>query len=180
MAVRSSEYPRNGRPDARWRADEHLKTIHALIIEWSQAIRRDRGSAFVLLMALRRELQVMSALEGPLPRCVALANHDLPIMRDDVPGLAEAAMTEVEDARSRLFEGHTVDPSPSPSTRRRLAHELAVGAAAVQSAPAGSPCPPPGALAPALEGGPGRDRCIGDKLDTFRGCEVVKIRPQWE
>ena len=31
-----------------------------------------------------------------------------------------------------------------------------------------------------LVGGPGRDRCIGDKLDTFRGCEVVKIRPHWE
>jgi len=31
-----------------------------------------------------------------------------------------------------------------------------------------------------LVGGPGHDRCIGDKLDTFRGCEVVKIRPHWE
>jgi len=31
-----------------------------------------------------------------------------------------------------------------------------------------------------LVGGPGRDRCIGDKLDTFRSCEVVKIRPHWE
>jgi hypothetical protein len=38
--------------DARWRADEHLKTIHALIIEWSQAYRQDRGRAFVVLMAL--------------------------------------------------------------------------------------------------------------------------------
>lgn len=31
-----------------------------------------------------------------------------------------------------------------------------------------------------LKGGPGRDRCIGDKHDTFRGCEVVKLRPHWE
>jgi Ca2+-binding RTX toxin-like protein len=31
-----------------------------------------------------------------------------------------------------------------------------------------------------LVGGPGHDRCIGDKHDTFRGCEVVKLRPHWE
>ncbi|MGH2658797.1 MAG: hypothetical protein ACRDHS_03825 [Actinomycetota bacterium] len=31
-----------------------------------------------------------------------------------------------------------------------------------------------------LVGGPGRDICIGDKHDTFRGCEVVKLRPHWE
>jgi Ca2+-binding RTX toxin-like protein len=31
-----------------------------------------------------------------------------------------------------------------------------------------------------LVGGPGRDRCIGDKHDTFRGCEVVKMRPHAE
>lgn len=31
-----------------------------------------------------------------------------------------------------------------------------------------------------LVGGPGRDRCIGDKHDTFRGCEVVKLRPHAE
>ena len=31
-----------------------------------------------------------------------------------------------------------------------------------------------------LKGGPGHDRCIGDKLDTFRSCEVIKIRPHWE
>jgi RTX calcium-binding nonapeptide repeat (4 copies) len=31
-----------------------------------------------------------------------------------------------------------------------------------------------------LKGGPGRDLCIGDKLDTFLSCEVIKIRPHWE
>jgi len=31
-----------------------------------------------------------------------------------------------------------------------------------------------------LVGGPGRDICIGDKHDTFQGCEVVKLRPHWE
>jgi Ca2+-binding RTX toxin-like protein len=31
-----------------------------------------------------------------------------------------------------------------------------------------------------LAGGPGRDRCIGDKHDTFRSCEVVRLRPHWE
>ncbi|HYU94531.1 MAG TPA: hypothetical protein VEN95_13795 [Actinomycetota bacterium] len=31
-----------------------------------------------------------------------------------------------------------------------------------------------------LVGGPGRDRCIGDKHDTFRRCEVIKLRPHWE
>jgi Ca2+-binding RTX toxin-like protein len=31
-----------------------------------------------------------------------------------------------------------------------------------------------------LGGGPGRDRCIGDKHDTFRSCEVIKLRPHWE
>jgi len=31
-----------------------------------------------------------------------------------------------------------------------------------------------------LVGGPGHDLCIGDKLDAFRGCEVIKIRPHWE
>ncbi|HEY3023461.1 MAG TPA: hypothetical protein VGK11_07500 [Actinomycetota bacterium] len=31
-----------------------------------------------------------------------------------------------------------------------------------------------------LVGGPGRDRCIGDKQDTFRGCEVIKLHPHWE
>jgi hypothetical protein len=102
--------------DARWRADEHLKTIHALIIEWSQAFRPDRGRAFVVLMSLRRELQVMTALEGPLPRCVELANTDhSTIMPDDVPILAEAAMTEVEAARARIFEGHTVDIPSAPN-----------------------------------------------------------------
>jgi Ca2+-binding RTX toxin-like protein len=30
-----------------------------------------------------------------------------------------------------------------------------------------------------LVGGPGRDRCVGDKHDTFRGCEVIKLRPHW-
>jgi hypothetical protein len=41
--------------DKRWRADEHLKTIHALIIRWSQAFFHDRGSAFEIQMALRRD-----------------------------------------------------------------------------------------------------------------------------
>jgi Ca2+-binding RTX toxin-like protein len=31
-----------------------------------------------------------------------------------------------------------------------------------------------------LAGGPGRDRCIGDKHDTFRSCEVIKLRPHLE
>jgi Ca2+-binding RTX toxin-like protein len=31
-----------------------------------------------------------------------------------------------------------------------------------------------------LAGGPGRDLCIGDKHDTFRSCEVIKLRPHWE
>jgi Ca2+-binding RTX toxin-like protein len=31
-----------------------------------------------------------------------------------------------------------------------------------------------------LVGGSGFDRCIGDKHDTFRGCEVVKLRLHWE
>lgn len=31
-----------------------------------------------------------------------------------------------------------------------------------------------------LAGGPGRDRCIGDKHDTFRSCEVIKLRPHSE
>ncbi len=31
-----------------------------------------------------------------------------------------------------------------------------------------------------LVGGPGRDRCIGDKHDTFRSCEVIELRPHWE
>jgi hypothetical protein len=31
-----------------------------------------------------------------------------------------------------------------------------------------------------LVGGRGRDRCVGDKHDTFRGCEVVRLRPHRE
>jgi Ca2+-binding RTX toxin-like protein len=31
-----------------------------------------------------------------------------------------------------------------------------------------------------LVGGHGRDRCIGDKHDTFRGCEVIRLRPHRE
>jgi hypothetical protein len=96
--------------DARWRADEHLKTIHALIIRWSQAFFYDRRSAFEVQMALRRELQVMTALEGPLPKCLALANTEhSTIMPDEVPGLADATTTEVEAARYRMFGDHTVD-----------------------------------------------------------------------
>ena len=111
--------------DARWRADEHLKTIQALIVEWSQAYRRDRGRAFEVLMELRAEVHVMTAQEGPLPQCVALANREhSTIMPDDVNGLAEAAWTEVEDAGSACSR---VTPSI-----RRLAHELhAVGVAGV-------------------------------------------------
>ena len=67
-------------------------------------------------MSLRRELQVMTALEGPLPRCVELAKTDhSTIMPDDVPVLAEAAMTEVEAARARMIEGHTVDIPSAPN-----------------------------------------------------------------
>jgi uncharacterized membrane protein YcjF (UPF0283 family) len=98
--------------DARLRADEHLKHIHALITEWSLAFHPDRARAFGVLMALRRELQVVTSLEGPLPRCVALANTDHSTIKpDDVSGLAEAAVTEVEDARYRMWKGHSVDPS---------------------------------------------------------------------
>jgi hypothetical protein len=101
--------------DARWRADKHLKTIQALIVEWSQAYFQDRGRALEVLMKLRAEVHVVTAQEGPLPQCVALANTEhSTIMPDDVNGLAEAAWTEVEAARVRVFEGHTVDPLPSP------------------------------------------------------------------
>jgi Ca2+-binding RTX toxin-like protein len=31
-----------------------------------------------------------------------------------------------------------------------------------------------------LAGGPGRDRCIGDKHDTFRSCEIIELRPHLE
>ena len=31
-----------------------------------------------------------------------------------------------------------------------------------------------------LAGGPGRDRCIGDKHDTFTSCEIIKLRPHLE
>src|SRR5215211_1069652 len=31
-----------------------------------------------------------------------------------------------------------------------------------------------------LVGGPGRYRCIGDKLDTCRSCEVINLRPHCE
>jgi hypothetical protein len=96
--------------DARWRADEHLKHIHALITEWSQAYFKDRGRAFVILMALRAEVHVITDLEGPLPRSLALANTEhRTIMPDDVSGLAEAAVTEVEEARSRMWKDHSVD-----------------------------------------------------------------------
>ena len=62
-------------------------------------------------MTLRRELQVMTAVEGPLPKCLALANTDHSTIKpDDVSGLADATTTEVEAARARMFEGHTVDP----------------------------------------------------------------------
>jgi hypothetical protein len=99
--------------DERWRANEHLKTIQALIVEWSQAYSRDRGSAFEVLMELRAEVHVMTAQEGPLPQCVALANREhSTIMADEVNGLAEVAWNEVEAARVHVFEGHTVDPSP--------------------------------------------------------------------
>lgn len=50
--------------DARWRADEHLKHIHALITEWSQAYFQDRGRAFVVLMALRAESTSPRTLRG--------------------------------------------------------------------------------------------------------------------
>jgi hypothetical protein len=101
---------RERKADARWRADEHLKHIHALITEWSQAYFQDRGRAFVILMALQAEVHVTTDLEGPLPRSLALANTDhSTIMPDDVSGLAEAAVTEVEEARSRMWKDHSVD-----------------------------------------------------------------------
>ena len=50
--------------EARRRADEHLKTIHALVVAWSQGYRRDRGHAFEIQMQLRRELQVMYGMTG--------------------------------------------------------------------------------------------------------------------
>jgi hypothetical protein len=98
--------------DARWRAGEHLKHIHALITEWSLAYFQDRGHALVVLMALRSEVQVITDLEGPLPRCLELANTDAStIMPDDVSGLAGGAIDEVEAAQVRVWKGHTVDPS---------------------------------------------------------------------
>jgi hypothetical protein len=63
-------------------------------------------------MALRFEFHVTTDLEGPLPRCVELANTDTnTIMPDDVSDLAEAAITEVEAAQARVLEGHQVDLS---------------------------------------------------------------------
>jgi hypothetical protein len=98
--------------DARWRADEHLKHIHALITEWSQAYFQDRHRALIVLMALRSEVRVMTELEGPLPRRLALTTTDArTIMPDDVSGLAEAAIAEVEDAQARVWKGHTVELS---------------------------------------------------------------------
>jgi hypothetical protein len=98
--------------DARWRANEHLKHIHALITEWSQNAVHNRRHAFGLLMALRFEVHVTTDLEGLLPRCVELANTDTnTIMPDDVSDLAEAAITEVEAAQARVLEGHPVDLS---------------------------------------------------------------------
>jgi ribosomal protein L17 len=98
--------------DARWRAAEHLKHIHALITEWSQNAVHDRRHAFAVLMALRSEVHVVTELEGPLPRCMALANTDAStIMPDDVSGLAEGAINEVEAAQVRVWKGHTVDLS---------------------------------------------------------------------
>lgn len=31
-----------------------------------------------------------------------------------------------------------------------------------------------------LDGGPGHDRCIGDKHDAFRSCEIIELRPHLE
>jgi len=90
--------------DARLRADEHLKHIHALITEWSQAYFQDRARAFVIFMALRAEVHVVTALEGPLPRSLALVNTDHSTIKpEEVSGLAEAAVTEVEEARARMW-----------------------------------------------------------------------------
>jgi hypothetical protein len=98
--------------EARWRAGEHLKRIHALITEWSQSAVRDRGHAFGVLMTLQSEVQVLTDLEGPLPRCLELANTDArTIMPDDVSGLAEGAIAEVLAAQVRVLRGHPVDPS---------------------------------------------------------------------
>jgi hypothetical protein len=109
---RSSGCPRNGKPTRVGRADEHLKHIHALITEWSQAYFQDRHRALIVLMALRSEVRVMTELEGPLPQCLALTATDArTIMPDDVSGLAEAAIAEVEDAQARVWKGHTVELS---------------------------------------------------------------------
>jgi hypothetical protein len=98
--------------EARSRANEHLKHIHALITEWSQSAVHDRRHAFVVLMALRYEVQVVTELEGPLPRCLELVNTDAnTIMPDDVSGLAEGAIAEVEAAQVRVLEGYIVDLS---------------------------------------------------------------------
>jgi hypothetical protein len=98
--------------DARWRANEHLKAEHALIIEWAQDSFHDRRRAVAALMALRAELRVSTELEGPLPRCVALANTDPSTIKpDDVNGFAEAAIDEIEAAQARVWKGHTVDQS---------------------------------------------------------------------
>jgi hypothetical protein len=51
-------------------------------------------------------------LKGPLPQCLALTTTDARmIMPDDVSGLAEAAIAEVEDAQARVWKGHTVELS---------------------------------------------------------------------
>lgn len=98
--------------EARWRANEHLKHIHALITEWSQNAVHNRRHAFGLLMAFRFEVHVTTDLEGPLPRCLELVNTDAnTIMPDDVSGLAEGAIAEVEAAQARVLEGHPVDLS---------------------------------------------------------------------
>jgi len=117
---RQREEDRRGREESRElktelatraAASEHLKLIHALITEWSQNAVRDRRHAFVAQMASRSEVHVITELEGPLPQCLELANTASPIMPDDVSGLAEPAIAEVEAAQVRVWKGHTVELS---------------------------------------------------------------------
>lgn len=100
--------------EERRRANEHLKAEYALVIEWAQAYFHDRQRAVAALMALRAELLVHTVLEGPLPQCLALANTEhSKIKPDDVDGLADAAIKEIEAAMARVWKGHTVELEPA-------------------------------------------------------------------
>lgn len=103
--------------EERRRANEHLKAEYALVVEWAQAYSHDRQRAVAALMALRAEILVHTVLEGPLPQCLALVNTEPSTIKpDDVDGLADAAMKEIEAAMVRVWEGHTVDLEPASPT----------------------------------------------------------------